>query len=198
MKVEIIGYSGHSFVVLDTINDLGIDCIGYYDNVAKLYNPYNLNYLGLEEDKISVYPIFICIGDNRLRRNIREKLGEVKTISFIDPTAIISSKSSISEDSVYIGRSAIINANSQIQSGVIINTNSVVEHDCSIGKYSHIAPSATICGNVKIGENTLVGANSTILPNITIGDNVVIGAGSVITKDIFSNTIVAGNPAIQL
>lgn len=198
MEIEIIGYSGHSFVVLDTINNLGIYCLGYYDNVAKVYNPYNLNYLGLEADKTSEHPIFICIGNNRLRRNIREKIKEVKTVSLIDPTSIVSSHSSVSKDSVYIGRSAIINSNSQIQSGVIINTNSVIEHDCLIGKYSHIAPSATICGNVRIGENTLVGANSTILPNITIGDNVVIGAGSVVTKDISSNTIVAGNPALKL
>lgn len=198
MEIEIIGYSGHSFVVLDTVTDLGISCIGYYDDVNKIHNPYNLDYLGLEKDKISKHPVFICIGDNRLRRNIREKLEGVKTISLIDPTALVSKNASVSKDAVYIGRSAIINSNAHIQSGVILNTNSVVEHDCLISKYTHVAPSATICGNVRIGENTLVGANSTILPNITIGDNVVIGAGSVVTKDVLSNTIVAGNPALKL
>lgn len=34
-----------------------------------------------------------------------------------------------------------------------------------------------------------------ILPNVTIGDEVVVAAGSVVTKDVESNTAVAGNPA---
>jgi len=31
---------------------------------------------------------------------------------------------------------------------------------------------------------------------VNIGDEVVVGAGSVVTKDVPSNCIVAGNPAI--
>lgn len=53
----------------------------------------------------------------------------------------------------------------------------------------------TKIGKIKIGDNVFIGANSVILPNVTIGDNVVIGANSVVTKDIESNTVVAGNPA---
>ena len=34
-----------------------------------------------------------------------------------------------------------------------------------------------------------------IMPGVTIGDNVIIGAGSIVTKDIPSNSIVAGVPA---
>lgn len=33
------------------------------------------------------------------------------------------------------------------------------------------------------------------MPGVRIGDEVVVGAGSVVTKDIPSNTAVAGNPA---
>jgi maltose O-acetyltransferase len=33
------------------------------------------------------------------------------------------------------------------------------------------------------------------LPGITIGDNSIIAAGSVVTKDVPTNSIVAGNPA---
>ena len=40
-----------------------------------------------------------------------------------------------------------------------------------------------------------IGANSIILCDTRIGDNVIIGAGSVVTKDIPSNSVVAGNPA---
>lgn len=48
---------------------------------------------------------------------------------------------------------------------------------------------------VKIGDNVWIGGGASILPGVTIGDNCIIGAGSVVTKDVESNTLVAGNPA---
>jgi acetyltransferase-like isoleucine patch superfamily enzyme len=46
----------------------------------------------------------------------------------------------------------------------------------------------------RIGNLVSIGSNATILP-VSICSNVVIGAGSVVTKDVSSNTIVAGVPA---
>lgn len=58
--------------------------------------------------------------------------------------------------------------------------------------YSIFLPSS---GKVKIGNNVSFGFNVTILKGVTIGDNVFIGLGSVVTRDIPSNSIVAGIPA---
>jgi maltose O-acetyltransferase len=67
----------------------------------------------------------------------------------------------------------------------------VLSHDASYamftGKY-HIAP-------VTIGDRVFVGYGSVIMPGITIGDNVVIGALSIVTKNVPSNSVVAGVPA---
>ncbi len=52
-----------------------------------------------------------------------------------------------------------------------------------------------ICKSILIKRNAWIGAASTILPGITIGENAVVAAGSVVTKDVPSNTIVAGVPA---
>lgn len=46
-----------------------------------------------------------------------------------------------------------------------------------------------------IGKNCVIGVNSIVLPGVKIGDHCVVAAGAVVTKDVPSNSIVAGNPA---
>lgn len=48
---------------------------------------------------------------------------------------------------------------------------------------------------IVIGNNVHIGWGATILPGVHIGNNVIIGAAAVVTKDVPSNTIVAGVPA---
>jgi acetyltransferase-like isoleucine patch superfamily enzyme len=50
-------------------------------------------------------------------------------------------------------------------------------------------------GQIKVGNNVFIGNKCIILPGVSIGDNVVIGAGSVVTKNVPSNSVVAGVPA---
>ena len=50
-------------------------------------------------------------------------------------------------------------------------------------------------GKIKIGNNCFIGAYSKILPGVTIGDNVIVGTGAIVTKDVPSNSVVAGVPA---
>ncbi|MDL2266841.1 sugar O-acetyltransferase [Desulfovibrio sp. OttesenSCG-928-G15] len=49
---------------------------------------------------------------------------------------------------------------------------------------------------VSIGDNVWIGGQAIILPGVTIGDNVVIAAGAVVTKDVPSNSVAMGNPAV--
>lgn len=48
---------------------------------------------------------------------------------------------------------------------------------------------------VTIGDNCFMGYGAIIMPGTKIGDNVVIGAGSIVTKDVLSDSVVAGVPA---
>lgn len=48
---------------------------------------------------------------------------------------------------------------------------------------------------VYIGDETWIGANAVILAGVFIGKHCIIAAGSVVTKNIPSNSVVAGNPA---
>ena len=49
---------------------------------------------------------------------------------------------------------------------------------------------------ITIGDNCWLGGGVTVCPGVTIGDRCVIAAGSVVTRDIPSDSLAAGNPAI--
>lgn len=51
---------------------------------------------------------------------------------------------------------------------------------------------------VTIGNDVWIGGGVTVVPGVTIGDRVVVAAGAVVTKDVPSDTLVAGNPARAL
>ena len=48
---------------------------------------------------------------------------------------------------------------------------------------------------VVIGNNVWIGENVSIMAGVKIGDGCIIGANSVVTKDVATDTIVAGAPA---
>ena len=55
--------------------------------------------------------------------------------------------------------------------------------------------SRNIRSDTFIGKRCFIGSNVIIMAGIRIGDEVIVGSGAVVTKDVPSNTIVAGNPA---
>lgn len=77
----------------------------------------------------------------------------------------------------------------------IINSGAIIEHECRIGQFVHVAPGATLCGRVCVEDHTHIGANATILPSVHIGKHVMVGAGSVVLHNLNDRQKVAGNPA---
>jgi len=51
------------------------------------------------------------------------------------------------------------------------------------------------CEPTLIRKGASIGSSVTVLCGVTVGERAIIGAGSVVTKNVPSNTIVAGNPA---
>lgn len=100
-------------------------------------------------------------------------------------------------------KSGFMNAGTQIRckKGIQIGSNVAISRNVMIwdtdaheiidfeGKVSEVNK------EVKIGNNVLIGNGAIILKGVNIGNDVVIGAGSVVTRDIPSNSLVAGNPA---
>src|SRR5690606_29904903 len=197
----LIGYSGHGYVACSIIQAMGKAITGYCDMEPKTMNPFQLKYLGRETDPDAIKIMlasgcFIAVGDNGLRQKIASGL-EKESILFqniIHPSAIVTLELAPAQG-IMVAPHVVIHPLSSIGRGVICNTASVIEHDCVIGEFAHIAPGAILCGNVEIGIHSFVGAGSVIRPGIKVGKDVIIGAGSVVVKDIPDGSRVMGNPA---
>lgn len=196
--VAIVGYSGHSFVIVDILLNAGRMVTAYCDSVAKEKNPFHLNYLGKENeviDTLKLYDYFICIGHNGIRRKVVQQLESHlgNPINAIHPSAVISASVEMNHG-IMISANATINPLVRLGEGVICNTSSSIDHECIIEDYAHVGPGAVLCGNVTVGAGTFVGANAVIKQGVKIGKNVTIGAGTVVIRDIPDNVIVVGNP----
>ena len=75
-----------------------------------------------------------------------------------------------------------------------MNTGASVDHECVLGDYVHIAPNATLCGQVKVGEGTMIGVGVSVVQCVTIGKWCKIGAGAVVLSDVPDGATVVGVP----
>ncbi len=200
----LVGYGGHAFVAYTIAKAMGLPITGYCDAEEKLLNPYQLPFLGKETEienlqKMADLGFFISIGDNALRFKVAENLAKknLQALNLIHPTAVVSINLDEAQG-VMIAPNVVINPLAKIGNGVICNSASVIEHECVLGDFSHVAPGAVLCGNVQVGRHSFIGAGSVVRPGIKIGSKVIIGAGSVVVKDLPDFAKVAGNPARPL
>ena len=104
-----------------------------------------------------------------------------------------------------IGKNCKISSHTFICEGVHIEDNVFIGHNVTFINDKH-PRSVNEDGSMQTEENwkvvetyikkgASVGSSSTILCGVTVGENAIVGAGAVVTKDVPSNTIVAGVPA---
>lgn len=203
-SVFLFGYSGHAYVIIESLLDAGYVVKGYFDFQKANKNPYNLDYLGFEDEVdvkkiVGNHLVFPSVGENLIRKkliSLFENLGLNQFVA-IDPSANVS-KSAKLNSSTYIGKNVTVNAQCEIGRGVVLNTSCIIEHECKVSDFVHIAPGAVLCGNVFIGEEVFVGANSVIRQNTYISEGIMIGAGSVVTSSLCEKGIWVGNKLRKL
>ena len=106
----------------------------------------------------------------------------------ISPDAVVSPYAII-EQGCQIFAGAIVQTGANIGAHSIINSKALVEHDCVLGENNHVAPGATLCGQVTTKSNVFIGAVAIVINNITIGENAVVGAGSCITRSVDAGVV---------
>ena len=86
-------------------------------------------------------------------------------------------------------------------SGIHIGENTLVARGVTILSHDHckrVNNNQPFLIDTFIGKNCFIAVGAIILPGVKIGDEVIVGAGAVVTKDVPSNTVVAGNPAKKI
>jgi sugar O-acyltransferase (sialic acid O-acetyltransferase NeuD family) len=205
-KVIIIGSSGHSKVIIDIFEKEGkYEVVGLLTE-SKETGGGVLGYMVIREDNdlpdlIVKYPncaVFIAIGDNWVRKLVRDKIVDlipnIEFASTIHPSAQIGKNVEIGKG-VAIMAGAIINSGTIIEDFTIINTKASIDHDSKMLNFSSLAPNVTTGGNVTVGEFSLISIGAIIKERVFIGNHVIIGAGALQLKNCGDNLIMYGRPA---
>lgn len=162
--IVIYGAGDHGQVVLDTCEVLGLKAMLYDDqgtNGAKLAKRLPKDGKG--------QPLIVAIGDNRVRQEIGEEMMRrgYELTSVVHPSATVAKTAKVGRG-VFIGAHAHLGPRASVGDGVIVNNHANVDHHVTVGNWSHIAVSASICGQVRITEGVLVGANASVGPGATV------------------------------
>ncbi|SIS69069.1 UDP-3-O-[3-hydroxymyristoyl] glucosamine N-acyltransferase [Zobellia uliginosa] len=107
----------------------------------------------------------------------------------------------ILEDNVDIGAGTTIDratlGSTILRKGVKLDNQIQIAHNVEIGEHTVIAAQTGIAGSTKIGKHCMIGGQVGIVGHITIGDNVKIQAQSGIGRNIKSNEVLQGSPALN-
>ncbi|GAA3571851.1 acetyltransferase [Snuella lapsa] len=203
----IVGAKGFAKEILEVFHQLNdTESLVFFDDVNQnapdmLYNAFPVC-RALKEASLYFKEkdtrFTIGIGNPVLRKELYDKFIGIGG----DFTSVVSPLAKIGNYDVYIGlgcnilEGVIISNDVYIGKGALIYYNAILTHDVVLGDFVEISPGATLLGRSKIGSFSSIGSNATILPDILIGNNVIVAAGAVVTKDVPSNCMVAGVPAV--
>lgn len=196
----MIGGGGHASVLTEILLTQGREILAVvspddisqrsvFKGMAHLKNDKDV--LTFDKDKIRLVNGIGMMPKSNFKKKINEyflSLGyRFETVTA--DSALVSPFSNV-EAGAQILPMAIIQIGATIGSHSIINTGALVEHDCRIGRYNHIAPKAALCGQVETKDNVYIGAGSTVIQGISIASGTVVGAGATLTQSVEENTIV--------
>jgi sugar O-acyltransferase (sialic acid O-acetyltransferase NeuD family) len=201
----IVGAGGHCKSVLDALPRNTYSDIMLSDLPSRQgYSVMGISITATDDDWEHIYSsgchnAFIAVGsvgDPSKRIRIHQRLRQIGFLlpAIIDPTAAVS-ESAVLAPGIFVGKKAVINAGAFIGECAIINTAAVIEHDCVLGEFVHVAPGACLAGNVEVGPKAHIGIGAVVIEGVRIGEEAVLGAGAVAVENIPAGCIAVGVPA---
>ena len=197
--VLLIGSGGHASVLLEILQEQGVEILAYVDPRASVSAGFaQLRHLASDEEvqHYAVGEVELVLGlgslpGNDLRKRVFDRF---KAMGYRFRTVVASSAvmspSAVLDEGVQVLHGGIVSANAQIGRNTIINTRASIDHDCQLGADNHVAPGAVLCGGVKTGSGVHVGTAAGVIQSIQIGNNVTVGAGATVTRNVPDGMVV--------
>lgn len=151
----------------------------------------------IESALASATAVHVAIGDAAAREKEAGTLRADLLTTVVHPRACVSSHATLSAG-CFVAAQAVVAPGASLGRCVIVNHGAVVDHDVTVGDFSHIAPLAALGGGARVGNRTLVGSGASVLPGMRIGDDVVVGAGAVVCSHLDEAGAYAGVPARRI
>jgi sugar O-acyltransferase (sialic acid O-acetyltransferase NeuD family) len=198
-SLVIIGGGGHASIIVDILRS-------QKRNILAVISPEDIKhravFLGIKQLKsddqilsFSPQEVLLVNGIGMLpKSDLKRTVNEYFLSQGYQFETVIADSAQISafatvEHGSQVFAGAIVQAGALVGAHSVINSGVILEHDCKIGQYNHIAPRATLCGQVSTDENVYVGAGATIIQNINLAKNSIVGAGAIVTKHLSSYEI---------
>lgn len=181
-RLIVIGASGHGKVVADIAALNGYEDIVFLDDDESIKECAGWPVVG-KSTEAPEGEIFVAVGNPQTRKRLMEFYKDRTQPVLIHPNAVVAGDAVIGSGTVVMA-GAVINPGTRIGRGVIVNTSSSIDHDCSVGDYSHVSVGAHLCGTVKVDDSVWIGAGATVINNVNICGGCTIGAGAVVIRDI--------------
>jgi sugar O-acyltransferase (sialic acid O-acetyltransferase NeuD family) len=147
-----------------------------------------------DEASAAATAVHVAIGNAASREKEVATLAAGRLATVAHPQASVSGHAVLGPG-CFVAAQAVVAPGARLGTAVIVNHGAVVDHDVTVGDFSHVAPLAALGGGVQVGRRVLVGSGARILPGVRVGDDVVIGAGAVVVDHLAEPGVYAGVPA---
>jgi UDP-3-O-[3-hydroxymyristoyl] glucosamine N-acyltransferase len=114
---------------------------------------------------------------------------------------IVQSGPAVLEDDVEVQSNSCIDratvGETRIGRGTKIDDLVLVGHASQLGANNMICGQTGLAGSTKIGDNCIFAGQSASSGHLTVGDNVIVTAQSGLPRDVASNSVRSGSPAVE-
>ncbi|MCS4248635.1 acetyltransferase [Pseudomonas sp. BIGb0164] len=197
----ILGFGGHARAVADVALAIGIKQLCFIDINARPGETFGTFPVlpSWDKGRLEGWSVMPASGDCVQRHAQCEWAAQLDwpLATLVSPTATLGFGATVGAGS-FVGHHAHVGPMASVGQGCVINTGAIVEHECTVGDFTHISIKAAVAGRCQIGKGCFIGAGSTVIDGLIVSDGVTLGAGACAHRNLTEPGVYVGVPAKQI